>query len=365
MVESTQHDLLAMLPEEIAATFEVDIADARRLLSRACKDGGLPDRAPATIRRAALDRVRAGTRGPRLTELERRPSLVDPFVKYAFGTLDGRSLETVRIPLEKPGRFSVCVSSQVGCAIACAFCATGEMGLVRNLEAGEIIEQIVRVRRDLPPGGRVHGVVFQGMGEPLSNYDRVVRAVRVLSEPSGLAIDQRNVTISTSGLPLAIRKLAKDLPRVRLGVSIGDARPDRRAALMPIDTANPLDEVLEAAGEHARASGYAPMWAYTLLRGLNDDADAARALAERATRFAARFGIRPRLSLIPFNTWTPNSGRAFERAPDATLEAFRATLLAHGHGSIVRYSGGGDVGAACGQLTRTIGRGPSSAPSPR
>jgi 23S rRNA (adenine2503-C2)-methyltransferase len=243
----------------------------------------------------------------------------------------------------------VCISSQVGCALACAFCATGQMGLVRNLEAWEMIDQVRAVRADLPQAGRVHGLVFQGMGEPLANLDRVVRAVRVLSEPCGLAIDQRNVTVCTSGLPAAIRRLASELPHARLGISIGDARPGKRAKLMPIDDTHPLDEVLEAAGEHATITGYAPMWAYTLLAGVNDGAEAAAALADRALAFAARFAIRPRVSLIPYNDV---DGAPFTRSSAQTLDAFRGVLGARSVGSIVRYSGGGDVGAACGQLVR-------------
>lgn len=340
--------LSALSPDELATLAGIDLVDARRLVSLIQKRGALPDRAPATIRRTALDRARAAGRIPRLAMHERQASSVDPFVKYAFRTEDGKLIETVRIPLEKPGRFSVCLSSQVGCALACRFCATGLMGLSRNLETWEIVEQVRQVRDELPQGSRVHGLVFQGMGEPLANVDRVIRAIRVLGEPSGLAIDLRNMTVCTSGLPLAIRKLTSELPQVRLGISIGDARPGRRAALMPIDDTHPLDEVLEAAGAHAQATGYAPMWAYTLLAGINDDVEAATALARRAIAFTERFSIRPRISLIPYNQI---EGAPFARAADGALEAFRATMLALGVGTIVRYSGGGDVGAACGQLS--------------
>lgn len=354
--------LSALLPEEMATVLEIDIVDARRIWSRIQKDGALPDRSPATIRRAALDRAKARGPLPTLGELEVRKSALDPFVKYAFAAGDGRAIETVRIPLERTGRFSVCVSSQVGCALACAFCATGRMGLLRNLEIWEIVDQVRRVRMDLPEGSRVHGLVFQGMGEPLANLDRVLRAIRILSDPSGLAIDQRNITVCTSGLPSGIRRLAEELPSVRLGVSIGDARPGRRAALMPIDEAHPLDEVLLAAGEHAEATGYASMWAYTLLAGVNDDPEAAAALADRALAFATRHGVRPRLSLIPYNEV---DGAPFTRTSKETLDRFRDVLGARGVGSIVRYSGGGDVSAACGQLVTLQASKSSSRPARR
>jgi 23S rRNA (adenine2503-C2)-methyltransferase len=355
--------LQAVLPDELARAASIDIVDARRIVSLVHRTGMLPDRAPATIRRRALDAAREIGAVPSIEQVERRPSQVDPFVKYAFRLPDGAVIESVRIPLEREGRFSACVSSQVGCALACAFCATGRMGLTRNLEAWEIVEQVRALRADLPDGGRIHGVLFQGMGEPLANVERVIRAIRVLAEPSAQAIDMRNVTVCTAGLPAGIRALYREVPAVRLGVSLGSALPGRRRALMPIEGAHPLAEVIEAAGEHAQATGLSPMLAYTLLAGHNDGDDDAAALADLCERFRARFGVGPRLSLIPFNAITmedpervPHTppgdvgGQAFTRSE--RLEAFRATFRARGLGTIVRYSGGGDVGAACGQLAR-------------
>jgi 23S rRNA (adenine2503-C2)-methyltransferase len=337
-----------VLPDELARAAGIDLADARRIVSLVHRNGRLPERAPATIRRRALDAARTLGDLPAIELCERRPSAVDPFVKYAFRLHDGAVIEAVRIPLERPGRFSACVSSQVGCALACAFCATGRMGLGRNLEAWEIVEQVRALRADLPAGGRVHGVLFQGMGEPLANVERVVRAIRVLAEPSAQAIDMRNMTVCTAGLPSGIRALMREVPGVRLGVSLGSAVPGRRRALMPIDGAHPLEEVLEAAAEHTRATGHAPMFAYTLLAGHNDGDEDAAALAALCERFRARAGIRPRLSLIPFNAFADGGFARSER-----LEPFRVILRARGLGAIVRYSGGGDVGAACGQLTRS------------
>jgi 23S rRNA (adenine2503-C2)-methyltransferase len=341
--------LTGLLPTELAERAGIDLTDARRLLSAVYRTGDLPAVCPAKIRRVALDAVRALGRVPTIDVVEKVASELDPFVKYAFRLEDGATIETVRIPLEHPGRFSVCVSSQVGCAIGCTFCATGKMGLSRNLSTWEIVEQVRRVRAELPEGGRVHGVVFQGMGEPLSNADRVIRAVKILSDPACLAIDRRNITVCTSGLPAAIRRLAREVPGVRLGLSIADARPSQRRTLMPIDEANPLSEVLEAVGEFTAASGYAPMFAYTLIAGVNDGPAAAVALADLASRFAERHGQRPRLSLVPMN---PIAGSPFDRPDAAAIDAFRDVLGARGIGSILRYSGGGDVGAACGQLAR-------------
>jgi 23S rRNA (adenine2503-C2)-methyltransferase len=153
--------------------------------------------------------------------------------------------------------------------------------------------------------------------------------------------------VCTAGLPSGIRALYREVPGVRLGVSLGSVLPGRRRALMPIDGAHPLEEVLEAAGEHAQATGHSPMLAYTLLAEHNDGEEDAAALADLCERFQARFGVRPRLSLVPFNAF---AGGSFARS--ARLDAFRATFRARGLGTIVRYSGGSDVGAACGQLSR-------------
>lgn len=339
-----------MLPEQLARAAAIDLGDARRIVSLVHRLGPLPDRAPATIRRAALEAARAQGGVPALTRIERLPSAVDPFVKYAFRLDDGKVIESVRIPLERAGRFSACVSSQVGCALGCAFCATGRMGLMRNLEAWEIVEQVRAVRADLPEGGRVHGVLFQGMGEPLANADRVIHAIRVLGEPSAQAIDMRNITVCTAGLPSGIERLWREVPAVRLGVSLGSVIPARRRSLMPIDSAHPLDEVIAAAGEHARATRQSPMFAYTLLAGHNDGDDDAHALADLCERFRRDHGVGARLSLIPFNPAAGDDRAGFDRSP--RLEAFRAVFRERGVGTIVRYSGGGDVGAACGQLAR-------------
>ena len=348
--------LQALLPDDLAREAAIDLTDARRIVSLVHRRGALPPQAPATIRRRALEAARALGHVPTLEAVERRPSSMDPFVKYAFRLPDGAVVEAVRIPLERPTRFSACVSSQVGCALACAFCATGRMGLARNLEAWEMVEQVRSIRADLPAGGKMHGVLFQGMGEPLANVERVIHAIRVLAEPSAQAIDMRNITVCTAGLPSGIRALYREVPAVRLGVSIGSAVPGRRRALMPIDAAHTLDDVLEAAGEHARATGLSPMLAYTLLAGHNDRDDDASALADMCERFRARVGVGPRLSLIPFNVGRPEAGfddgDGLPFARSDRLDAFRALLRARGVGTIIRYSGGGDVGAACGQLAR-------------
>ena len=332
--------LQAVTPAQLAATVAgVTLAEARKLVAQVHR--GEPVAPSSAVRRTAAEAVRAAGEVPGLEVASEIASQLDPFVKYALAS-GGARFEAVRIPLAHADRFSVCVSSQVGCALACAFCATGRLGLQRNLAAWEIVEQ-VRVVRARLPAGRVHGVVFQGMGEPLANLDAVLAAIAVLSEPCALGIDARAITVCTAGLPAGIRRLAAEAPNVRLGISIGAALADQRRSLMPIDRAHALDDVLAAAADHARATGHSPMWAVTLLAGVNDSDADARALADRARAFETDTGKRPRISVIAYNA--SGDGDRFRRS-DREPE-FRAAL---GMASHRRYSGGSDVAAACGQL---------------
>jgi 23S rRNA (adenine2503-C2)-methyltransferase len=338
-------------PESLAQALGCELGEARKIVSAVQRDLAL---GPLVgVRRATMDRARAHGVVPSLRIVETSASRVDPFVKYVVETHDGEIVETVRIPLERAGRFSVCVSSQAGCALACAFCATGRLGLRRNLETWEIVEQVRIVRRGLAADAaqaksRVHGVVFQGMGEPMANLDHVLEAIAVMCEPSALAIDARTMTVCTSGLPTGIRRLAREAPKVRLAISIGSGRTEVRRSLMPIDRAHSLDEVMEAAVEHARATGLAPMWAVTPLAGVNDSIEDAHALADRALAFAGRAGVRPRISVIPYNTIGARD--PFTRASEHALTTFREAMAARGVYSHRRYSGEGDIAAACGQL---------------
>lgn len=338
--------LQALTPQALARALGLEPAEARKIVA-AVHRGDAVETA-AGVRRTSIDLVRTRGHVPSLELRATRRSLLDPFVKLALGTSDGHVIEAVRIPLERPGRYSACVSSQAGCALACAFCATGRLGLARNLETWEIVEQVRAVRRTLEGSGqRVHGVVFQGMGEPLANVDRVIDAIRVMCDPCALAIDARAITVCTSGLPAGIRRLAHELPKVRLGLSIGSARPDVRRGLMPIDAAHSLDDAIDAVEEHARTSGLAPMWAITPLAGVSDTDDEARALGERTRRFESRTGIRPRVSVVPYNAIGELGADPFARGDVAR---FVESLAEHGVRAHVRYSGGSDVAAACGQL---------------
>ena len=338
----------------VALAPSVPIEDARKIVAAVFRGEALSP-PPRGVRRTSIEAVRALFEVPTLEVVAEERSAIDPFRKLVLRTHDGELAETVRIPLEKAGRFSVCVSSQIGCALGCAFCATGRLGLRRNLETWEIVEQVRLVRAGLDPraGERVHGVVFQGMGEPLANLDRVLAAIEVFHDPCALAIDAKCITVCTSGLPAGIRRLAREAPNVRLGLSISSARPSVRRSLMPIDAAHPLAEVLDAAAEHARLTGSAPMWAVTPLANVNDEREDAIALAELVKDFTAKTGVRPRVSIVPYNR-IGGDDDPYRRQSDPRAKAFRDAMVAEGVYPHLRYSGGGDVAAACGQLARSV-----------
>ncbi len=340
--------LQGLIPESLVAALDIPLTEARKVHAAVQRESYGKQQVQA-VRRETMNLLAARAHVPTLELLSEQKSKIDPFVKYALRTHDGHVIETVRIPLEKPGRFTVCVSSQVGCALGCKFCATGRMGLTRNLETWEIIEQVRTVRRHLDGLGRVHGIVFQGMGEPMSNLDRVIEAIHVLREPCGLAIDARNITVCTSGLPQGIRRLSREAPKVRLGLSIGSVLQEKRRSLMPIANAHPFDEVLEAVAEHATSTGLSPLWAVTPLAGVNDGFDDGAALGARARAFWEKTGVRPRITVIPYNA-IAESDDPYERTSDAQQAEFVAGVHSTGYRTHQRYSGGGDVNAACGQL---------------
>lgn len=342
--------LQAFTAEELVQAVEgMRIEEARRLVSAVTRGSRLE--APVEqVRRTTLAAVRERFHVPTLRVKAVEASEVDAFAKLALLTEDERVVEAVRIPLEDPSRASACVSSQVGCALACAFCATGRMGFFRNLETWEIVEQVrlLRGTEGLGAPRRIHGVVFQGMGEPLLNLDRVIAAVRVMSEPSGLAIDQRAMTVCTSGIPEGIVRLAKELPRVRVGLSIGSARAEKRTSLMPIERVHTLAAAIEALAHHARETGLKPLVAYTPLEGVNDLPEDADALAELLARFAVLAGTTARLSVIPYNR--EDDRDPFFRQGSESRVRFLEALRSRGLHPHERYSGSGDIAAACGQL---------------
>jgi len=253
-------------------------------------------------------------------------------------------VETVVMRYEE--RTSVCVSSQVGCKLACRFCQTGRLGFLRDLSAAEILAQIaladVLVRDE---GRRVSHVVFMGMGEPLDNHEAVVAAVRRLTAPDGFGLRPANVTVSTVGLPDGIRRLAAEV-RCGLAVSLHAARDELRATLMPVAKTTPLAELKAALLDWQRATGDRLTLEYLLVR---DQAGHDVNCSQREARELVRFvhGLRVKVNLIPFNAFP---GLPYERPDAATIRAFQKYLADRSIPAPVRYSKGLDISAACGQL---------------
>jgi 23S rRNA (adenine2503-C2)-methyltransferase len=279
---------------------------------------------------------------PRLTLDRVVTSARDGFQKLRFLTHDGLALETVLIPLHKPGNVSVCLSSQVGCVMGCVFCATARMQARRNLAAWEITDQWIQAR-DLArsQGRRVSGVVFMGMGEPFLNYERVLTAAELLRCPYGGAVAAKAITISTVGLVPEIDRFTSEGHRYRLSISLGAATDEKRARLVPVAARTPVSEVMDAARRHATARRDRIMISYVCIRGENVGEDDARAIGALVGETPVRF------DLIDV---TDPTGRFL--APTAhELQVFRDALSRYLRQPVVRrYSGGADIQAACGTL---------------
>jgi 23S rRNA (adenine2503-C2)-methyltransferase len=268
-------------------------------------------------------------------------------VKTLWRAADGAYLESVL--MRYPGRVTMCVSSQAGCGMACPFCATGQAGLTRNLSTAEIVEQVVAGARALAAGrvaggpGRVSNVVFMGMGEPLANYNRVIGAVRRLTDPvpAGLGMSQRQITVSTVGLVPAIRKLAAEELSVTLAVSLHAPDDELRDELVPVNQRWKVAEVLGAAWDYAAATGRRVSIEYALIRDVNDQAWRAEALG------ALLAGRLAHVNLIPLN---PTPGSKWTASRLADQDTFVARLAAAGVPVTVRDTRGREIDGACGQL---------------
>jgi 23S rRNA (adenine2503-C2)-methyltransferase len=258
--------------------------------------------------------------------------------KLLFRLGDGRVVESVIIP--DPPRLTLCISSQAGCAMGCAFCATARLGLLRHLTPDEIVGQVLGAQEHFAAHEQLTNIVFMGMGEPLHNYDGVVAAVGVLTAPWGCGISGRRITVSTVGLVPQMRRLMAETG-VNLAVSLTAPTDEQRDQLVPLNRKYPVAALLDACRELPIPHRRRITFEYVLLAGVNDSLVDANRLVHLLR------GIRCKVNLIPFN---PFPGSGFERPTDETVEAFRRHLdAAHVHAT-VRHSRGRDVAAACGQL---------------
>jgi 23S rRNA (adenine2503-C2)-methyltransferase len=251
---------------------------------------------------------------------------------------DGEEIETVIIPAD--ARVTLCLSSQVGCAMRCAFCATARMGLHRNLSAGEMLSQIFAARRELGADEILTNFVFMGMGEPLANYPRLAQALRVMTAPWGMAISPRRITVSTVGLPPAMARLLAETS-VNLAVSLHATTDQVRDRLAPINERYPLEQLLEACSRLPLKRRSRVTFEYVMLAGVNDSPADARRLVKLLAP------VRAKMNLICFN---PFVGSGFEASSRSALEAFQAILHKGNLTATIRESRGRDIAAACGQL---------------
>jgi 23S rRNA (adenine2503-C2)-methyltransferase len=265
--------------------------------------------------------------------------------KFLLKLNDGRYVETVLIPANPAlyggdsDRRTLCVSSQVGCAYDCKFCASGLAGFTRNLTAAEIVEQIVQV--EAYAGERVDNLVFMGMGEPLANYSNMTRAIEILNAEWGIGIGARHMTVSTSGLAPQIRKLADFPMQIRLAISLHGASDEVRSRIMPVNQKHDLAELFDALQYWRSKRKQHITLEYILIKDVNDMISQAHLLAKRAR------SIHAKVNLIPYNTV---DGLAWERPSEAQQDAFHAVLTAAGVTATLRREKGHDIAAACGQL---------------
>ncbi len=256
--------------------------------------------------------------------------------------LDARvAIESVIIP--DPPRLTLCISSQAGCGMACAFCATARLGLLRNLTASEIVGQVQAAQAQLREGEQISNVVFMGMGEPLANFDAVLQAIEVLTANWGLDLSARRITVSTVGLVPQIERLVTET-QVQLAVSLTGTTDAQRDALMPVNKRYPLEELIGLCRRLPIPQRRRITFEYVLLAGVNDSL----ADADRLARLL--HGIRAKVNVIPFN---PFEGSGFERPTDDAVRRFQQRILSHDLNATVRRSRGRDIAAACGQLALT------------
>jgi 23S rRNA (adenine2503-C2)-methyltransferase len=291
----------------------------------------------------ALREKLGGADAVRLPEVKKRFRSADGSIRYLFELsstgIRGASVEAVFMPSE--GRQTLCISTQAGCAVNCQFCLTAKLGLIRNLSAGEILAQVLVLLEENKETLVPHtNIVFMGQGEPLLNYDSVLKACGILQDPIAVGIPAKRVTISTSGIVPGIEKLAKETERPKLAISLNASNDEQRDALMPINRKYPLKDLLDACRNYPLRNWEFLMFEYVMLGGLNDTLDDARRVARLLS------GIKCKVNLIP---WNPGPLPYLESSEEALLE-FQKYLIDREIATFIRRSRGRDVMAACGQL---------------
>jgi len=276
----------------------------------------------------------------KLPSVHRRFDSIDGTRRYLVRLQDDELAETVYIPEES--RDTICISSQIGCALACTFCLTGQLGLTRHLSAGEIVTQALVAQRE-NISSRGFNIVLMGMGEPLHNYDNVMKAIRILHDKDGLNMSMSRITLSTAGLLPAIERLAAEPMIPNLAISLTGATNEKRNELMPINRRYPIEQLLDAVRRFPLKHRQRVTFEYVLLRGVTDAPEDSLHLVKLLK------GIRAKVNLIPFNEAEELS---YRRPLDAAIERFQQVLIENNIAAFVRKNRGNDISAACGQLKK-------------
>ena len=259
--------------------------------------------------------------------------------KYRFILTDGEAVESVLLP--ERDHFTLCISSQVGCALGCRFCLTGKRGWVRDLKPSEILDQVISVRASLSPEQKLTNLVLMGMGEPLLNFHPVLQALEILRSPLGLQYSNRRITLSTAGIIPEMKDLLARRNFVKLAISLNASNDEQRSQLMPVNRKYPLKDLLSECRKFPLPNRERITFEYVLIGGVNDSEEDAQRLSQLLK------GIRAKINLIAFNE---HPGSPFRRPADEAVQKFREILLAKGFTAMLRQSKGADILAACGQL---------------
>ncbi|MFH1062962.1 MAG: 23S rRNA (adenine(2503)-C(2))-methyltransferase RlmN [Candidatus Omnitrophota bacterium] len=277
-----------------------------------------------------------------LKQLDKFTSKKDNTLKYIFNTNDGKIIETVFIPTKK--RATICISSQVGCAYGCVFCASGKNGFVRNLRVDEIAAQVLLVKND-NPRRQITNIVIMGMGEPLANYENIIKSLKIFNDPDCFGIGARKITLSTCGLCPQIIALAKEGMQVELSISLHAAEDKLRSKLMPVNRKYPLDELIKTAKQYSKIANRIVTFEYVIIGSVNDSKEDAKNLSNLLKGFQAK------VNLIPFN---PVQSVDYLPVTKEAFDAFCKVLEKNRINYTIRRSRGSDIKGACGQLRASL-----------
>ena len=337
---NTGTDLLSLLPEELGTLMTVIREPAYRAkqIFPQLHRGLLPSQM-TNVGKATREKL-SQVSHVFFPEIRRRlVSAIDGTVKYLFAMSDGNTVESVLMRYEHGN--TVCISSQVGCRMGCRFCASTQAGRVRNLEAGEICSEIYTAQKDI--GERISHIVLMGIGEPLDNFDEVMRFLENISSPEGVNIGMRNISLSTCGLVPKIDQLAEKKLQLTLSVSLHAPNNEIRSGMMPVNDAYPVEVLMPAVRRYQETTGRRVSFEYSMVRGVNDSDACARQLADLIR------GMGAHVNLIPIN---PVDGSPYSATDAANVQRFQKKLESLGVNATVRRRLGSEISAACGQLRR-------------